>query len=484
MQSFIKLPLLTGILLTLSACQSTHHIAKIDTLPQNYKGIWQSNGYGYLLDMSRDEVALYDITEDRCLYNEEGSMLISKLASGKMPNATFETSNGGDSLTYIEAFETYPIQFKRLKQIPQVCLDHFPNDPLTNFEFFADYMQTHYAFFDLYGVDWQTSVSKAKPLVTNTTGDDKLFELFSTMLKPLKDAHLSLTGALNGKSKRFQPETSTVGEATAKIAEQQGISHRSVNRKLFKHYKNNISDRILMGQGKVAANDWIQYGIIPSKTDTQDIGYIALMSTYNYAGHGVGYDAEDRAILKTTLDDAISWFNSKNVKAVIVDVSINVGGYSFPATDIAARFSHQTLLAFSKRAYDTHHQDFFPVYVTPQKLPADTVFNGPVYLLAANTTVSGGEEVVLALRALPNVTHLGENTRGGLSDILSKTLPNGWTLDLSNEIYMDPAGKVWEGDGIPPDQYLKVFDKDNPFNGHVDAVNGVVDLINHLHRHK
>jgi C-terminal processing protease CtpA/Prc len=60
------------------------------------------------------------------------------------------------------------------------------------------------------------------------------------------------------------------------------------------------------------------------------------------------------------------------------------------------------------------------------------------------------------MRALPNVVHLGEATDGSLSDELWKTLPNGWTLSLSNEIYLDSDGVLWEGRGIQPEILLPV----------------------------
>ena len=38
----------------------------------------------------------------------------------------------------------------------------------------------------------------------------------------------------------------------------------------------------------------------------------------------------------------------------------------------------------------------------------------------------------MSLRAFPQVVHAGMPTRGALSDILSKNLDEGWSLNLSN----------------------------------------------------
>jgi C-terminal processing protease CtpA/Prc len=56
----------------------------------------------------------------------------------------------------------------------------------------------------------------------------------------------------------------------------------------------------------------------------------------------------------------------------------------------------------------------------------------------------------LAMMALPNVTRVGTPTYGVLSDGLPKTLPNGWTVGMSNEVYIAVDGKLYEGLGIPP----------------------------------
>ncbi len=61
-------------------------------------------------------------------------------------------------------------------------------------------------------------------------------------------------------------------------------------------------------------------------------------------------------------------------------------------------------------------------------------------------------------------------TRGALSDILSKTLPNGWSLGLSNEIYHDSQGICYEAIGIPPDTKRTILDPAKTDAGHASAI--------------
>jgi C-terminal processing protease CtpA/Prc len=72
-------------------------------------------------------------------------------------------------------------------------------------------------------------------------------------------------------------------------------------------------------------------------------------------------------------------------------------------------------------------------------------------VLTSPLCVSAGEVLALAMRALPQAVIMGQPTAGMLSDNLVKPLPNGWTLSLSNEVYMSCDGQVFEGRGIVPD---------------------------------
>jgi carboxyl-terminal processing protease len=76
-------------------------------------------------------------------------------------------------------------------------------------------------------------------------------------------------------------------------------------------------------------------------------------------------------------------------------------------------------------------------------------FTGPVYYLQSDYTVSAAEIFSLAMMALPNVTRVGTPTYGVLSNALEKKLPNGWSVGLSNEVYVAVDGNLYEGRGIP-----------------------------------
>ncbi len=178
------------------------------------------------------------------------------------------------------------------------------------------------------------------------------------------------------------------------------------------------------------------------------------------------------ATLNQALDRALKMFES--TKAVIVDVSMNDGGYDTIARSIASRFAADSSIGYYKYAGDSLGASPQPIYILPS---ARRRYTGPVYLMTSHATLSAGEVFVLAMRSLPNVTQIGERTNGSFSDVLSKALPNGWLLDLSNEIYLDSTGVIWEGVGVSPTIWLRMRPRRNVSGSDVDAARAVVEFI-------
>jgi carboxyl-terminal processing protease len=216
-----------------------------------------------------------------------------------------------------------------------------------------------------------------------------------------------------------------------------------------------------------ALDDSMVYGLIGD-----DIGYIALATMAGYTSGSDGGAHADIRALDETMDEVLALF--VGVDAVIVDISMNDGGYDMVARALAERFADERTLAYSKYAGDAEDDTPQAIYLEPSE---GRRFTGPVYMLTSDYSMSAAEIFVMAMRALPNVTHLGQATRGTLSDELWKTLPNGWTLSLSNEVYLDADGELWEGTGIPPQIALEVFSPKDVTHGHLEAVRAIISAI-------
>src|SRR5438874_3159921 len=143
-------------------------------------------------------------------------------------------------------------------------------------------------------------------------------------------------------------------------------------------------------------------------------------------GFTEGRADDDPSGLDAALDDAITAF--QGARAVIVDVTDNDGGHDKLAQRIAGRFTDRPRLAYTKVAFGAKDVEPQAFHVEPSE---GIRYAGPVYLLTSDITLSAAEVFALYMRALPNVVHLGETTRGAFSDQVDKPLPNGWLLVLS-----------------------------------------------------
>lgn len=451
---------ITSAMLLQSGCASASKVAaQTATKPSALTGVWQSNGYGYVLDLSSDELKLYHVTDDVCVRSKDSAEALAHyIGLGGLSIAA-----DGQTGSFVPTLEDYPIQMQRIAAVPQICDTPAGNDPISNFDVFTSYFARHYAFFELYNVDWSARVAAARTQVTPQTSDAQLFAVLSNLLEPIKDGHVSISAELEGRDEKFAANPSIISRHLTAQAEAQGTDRSALNTQLLEElWLKSIGGDILSGKGKMVGNNRIQYGMLDD-----DIAYVNFLAVAGYAGKGLGHEAEDLATLNTILDKAFSRFEKRGAKAVIVDLSMNIGGYDFISGAIASRFMTSETLAYNKRASDSTITEPFVQMIQPHD---GKRFAGPVYVLTSNATVSGGEILTLALRTLPQVTHAGQPTRGAFSDVLEKEMPNGWKITLSNEVYTDAQGRNWEGGGITPQLPLTVFEPNNLIGNHRQAV--------------
>jgi C-terminal processing protease CtpA/Prc len=75
----------------------------------------------------------------------------------------------------------------------------------------------------------------------------------------------------------------------------------------------------------------------------------------------------------------------------------------------------------------------------------------------------------------PHVTRIGLNTQGVFSDVLGRSLPNGWRFRLPNEVYFTVEGKAFDGSGVPPDISVPFFSASDLQAGTDRALESAID---------
>ncbi|MEL6572998.1 MAG: S41 family peptidase [Pseudomonadota bacterium] len=427
-------------------------------------GLWKSKGYGMVVAIDGKTAESYGVAGATCV--SEGKEPLGSLLDGL---AATPTEDGQRIALSLEG-EDHKIIFDRIPDLPAVCDTPRPNTPTGNFEAFVDYFATHYAFFDIYGVDWDDQVATVRPRINDSMSDAQLFEVLSTMIAPLKDGHVDLQGSVDGQDRVFEPNPGALYAHLSATANANGVDPEEViDTFQTEFWIESVAGDLLGGNGTFAGQKFVQYGL-----PRPDVGYIGLVTMGGYANGEEGALQEDIAAIHDILDSALAQFRDAKVTAVILDVSLNFGGYDAVSLAVAERFASGSTYAFSKYAADSPDQSIGRFSITPSDRSR---FTGPLYLVTSNMTVSAGEILAMALRALPQTVHVGMPTRGALSDVLTKQLPNGWEISLSNEVYQDHLGAKWEGRGIRPQDRIAVFPPEDPIAGHKAAITAVLDQL-------
>jgi carboxyl-terminal processing protease len=432
---------LTGWLLFV--CGGVWALQPIQGLPP---GFWQTQGYGSIFQVEPGHITLFDVLGSQCL---QQSRMTPAQFSGGYGDWIRNSPNAGSSWHLVVSGMTVD----PLDRLPTACANapkQPDRDPLKNFDYLWQTFDTHYAFFGAHGVNWNAVREKYRPEVAALPKDGDPFPIFAEMLALLKDTHVRLSdGKRVAHVKKFPVATQAGANGLALLDD------HYLQAGLIAYLKG--TDTPLDAPAKSAGDDEIWYGRLKPKGATgpgdPGYGYVAIFSMDRFGkgeNEDVPLDTRVRSV-NAAMDEVIAAL--QGVKGVVIDLRYNGGGEDAVALAIAGHFTHVARPAWSKRAYEkgkTHST--FPMSVQPSSGKALPV---PLVVLTGDFTVSAAETATMALRALPATLQIGQPTRGVLSDRLEKILPNGWSFSLSNEIYMDPKGTVFEVNGVPPDLVTK-----------------------------
>ena len=317
-------------------------------------------------------------------------------------------------------------------------------DPELNFEKLWETFQNRYPFFDLRNVDWKKQYETYRPRVTALTTDDELFDIFCEMLDPLDDGHVELKGRTGPDRRKriFNPEPEP--------RFRQEFSRREIKR-LFKTTQKTLSSRGFGKLEKTAA--WMLH-----YCRSRYVGYLRILEL----------EGVKRRKLIEALNRISDDFDS--LEGLIIDIRENPGGDDSTVVEIVDRFCDRKRIAFHRKTkIGPGDADFSPIkswYIEPQ---GPGRFTRPIVLLTCDSVFSGGEVFALAMKQLPHVTIIGDETNGIFSYQLEKKLPNGWRYCLSYQVYFSADMVCYEGRGVPVDIRL--------LNRKSDIENGVDPLI-------
>lgn len=277
----------------------------------------------------------------------------------------------------------------------------------------------HYSFFEYKGVNWDTLGAKYRPRAIAATSDAEFAEQVGGMLRELKDVHVSLTPAGAGSTLGYVSPFDTIAT----------------------YFNPAIVDVYYVTREARSSGHHLTFGFA-----APTVGYVRIGSF-----GGDGWDTE--------MDEALAAMPA--ITSLIIDVRSNEGGNNTLAMQVAGRFTTtERSYGWVRLRNGPKHTDFTD-YIERTVTPAGSrSFSGAVYILTNRHDFSSAEDFVLAMRALPHVTVVGDTTAGASGGPLSRELTNGWSYELSEWIEYLPGKKMFEGVGLAPDVVVKAAARD------------------------
>lgn len=304
--------------------------------------------------------------------------------------------------------------------------------PEKDFETFWTTYKDNYAFFKLKGINWDSTYLNYRPLVTAQTNEKQLIAILDQMVEPLHDGHITIS---KGEEVLFKSNKPSPFKQEFKGVESQ--FWHTVDTTLQSN-----GFQKLVGVGPTFKGENLYYF-----SQSPQIGYIRISRCF---GNLESIFDDKKEVLDTKL--MLKLFDSllvklENSKGIIIDLRANGGGHG--GLELASRFvKNKTLTHYKsikiKGNYDTF-SEMEPQYIAPNK---GTQYLKPIIILTNDKTASSAEDFTISLYKQDNVTTIGTNTSGMLSDMFNGTLSNKVSFTLSNQVYYSIAKEILEDKGV------------------------------------
>jgi Peptidase family S41/Tricorn protease C1 domain len=424
---------------------------------QSLDGLWQSDGYGLLVEIRGGKMSVSQITSISCLpwWTAKGSD-----SGGNKSEVVFKRGDAvihltpgssSDRLLMRESVSISSMDLRRVSARPKNCSEKLANTPQNNYAVFWQTFAEQFALFPLYHTDWAAIDRNYRPQVTSSTTPEELFRILREMILPFHNAHTNINAAsINRQYVGYRP-ASEIGlqlQATSSLSLKEILDLFSQR---AQRTRDIIESKYSDGKLRSYCNDMIYFGMLKGS-----VGYLRILGFDDYAKEG-GF-VQGGVSLEAALDDIFK--DAQQMKGLILDVRINTGGADPYCLAIASRLTGAKYLAYSKITRNNlsgrlHFTAPQPAWVEVSTRPG---YRGNVILLVGPDTLSGGETFAMALMGRkPQVSAIGENTQGVFSDVFGHRLPNGWTFGLPNELYLTKSGKSFDGRGVPPNIRVPVY---------------------------
>lgn len=412
--------LLNGLLFLMAAIMSSFH--------SSATAIWITEGYGYVFDLTNPAKPLvYDTTDKYCLLNHF---------------LTDEAHKDGvvidEKAKQLDFDKLFPLSVIKLDVLPKACISHKLKGFQSNGYVFnsrevlgvvLDSFSYHYAFTEEKELNWSTLKLRWLKRIDKNTTRVELHQIIDEFLEYMRDGHAILIDDALNRLSHHSPRKSTsekrLKEYLAANSEFSDISQ--VYRYIYRQWIKNVES------------------YFSTSKPAQYLAGNYLIAKLKGGGSYFRVESFDEHETQEVMQQVTPYFNRS--KGVIIDLRDSSGGSDLVALKIMSYLIDKPIRigtkSFKVPMGMSEHKD---ILVSPANVKP---FVGKIVVITSHLTPSAAELFLIALKARDNVTFIGENSYGAISDALIKALPNGWGITLSNEFYTDSEGQSYEFVGIP-----------------------------------
>lgn len=294
--------------------------------------------------------------------------------------------------------------------------DSTSNSPKEVFQTFWEEVDRHYSFFEYQNTNWDSIYYANIEDIDDLTSDEKLFSLMCTTLDHLNDAHTNLYSPFGkgGNTDYFD-----------------GVS------------TNELENNIDYFSNYFTLNSALDYAELKSS----NLAYVKIKT---FSG--------EQSLFEVL--EAIST-NLQKKQGIIIDVRSNLGGYISNAQIVLGYFTTETLTACQYRYRNggahTDFSDWQDYKITPSN---ELITDMNIAVITNRMTYSAAEWFVVGAQILPQTTIVGDTTGGGSGRPITRDLPNGWILKVSNTQVLLPSGDDFQFTGLIPDVPITMTNQD------------------------
>ena len=471
--------------LTLVACGSDNNSSSVVVTPDDdnpaatvltpIKGHWNKLGYGQFLSIDDQSVDVYEFNQFGCIQTDS---LDLAAVEGALVSAVKTEQN---ELAVMLKGQLAGEYYQSAPNLPESCeapiVVSETNSPIETFEYFWHSFNDYYAFFAARGVNWQQQYQQYRPLVSEETSDEQLIDIISGMIAPLQDAHVSLSADEFDFSvgKTIPMHKAMIGALVSSFRSGSPVEFEQIE-SAFESMYYNIQQSYILPEtfGQYPQDD--QFPTLMWGKTTDNVGVLVINNMIDFADDFITDEGVDFTALIAGVHAKMVpiMLGLADTDGLIIDIRNNQGGTDDVSLAIANYFANQETHVFDKQAITTVGNGY---QYSATLVANDLAYTNPVYVLTSQKTTSAAEIFTMAMDALEHVTIVGEPTSGALSDVLDINLPNGWSMSLSNEVYKNSAGDVFEVTGIIPDHHIPAYSLESLATGKFESYDFALEQL-------